>query len=80
MSFSQSKYLQSIPRKIAISIIVTHVIFRGIRYASNVANFELLEINNIFKCSGSKTGVCGTPGGPLRVFRGPQEAAEACRL
>ena len=27
------------------------VIFRGIRYISNVANFELSEINNIFKCS-----------------------------
>ena len=26
------------------------VIFRGIRYISNVANFELTELDNMFKC------------------------------
>ena len=28
------------------------VIFRGVRYVSNVANFELIDINNIFNCLG----------------------------
>ena len=42
-------------RKTALSIIIFTQIccnFGDIRYVSNVANFELTEINNIFKCLG----------------------------
>ena len=40
-------------RKIVLSVIFTqHVIFRGARYVSSVANLQLIEINNLFKYLG----------------------------
>ena len=40
------------------------VIFRGVRYVSNLANIELTEINNLFKCLG------GIDQSKVRTLRG----------
>ena len=51
------------------------IIFRGTRYVSSVANFELAEINNIFKCLGGliiQKYVRLGEGGTSQTFEGVQ--------